>query len=809
MTRRVLEVETLAVFDRRIGRVTRLRGWFVQGLDLTGRGERLRAVDPAGAVFLGCHFDPGTEDALRRGGALIFPRLPDLPFEPYRGTAYDADQLYGTGRYAHSPDARIYAWSRESQSRLLTDDLACALHDHAITDALDDATAGLDPGLVVGVMGGHALARTDPGYRAAADLGGRLARAGRTVLTGGGPGAMEAANLGAYLSPWPDAEAPALELLAATPSYRDGVDAWIDTARAVRQRWPVGQAGSSLSIPTWFYGHEPTNLFATTIAKYFANALREDTLLHRCRGGIVYLPGQAGTVQEIFQAVTENFYAADPASVAPMVLVGRDYWTRTYPAWPLLQQLGEGRRLGEVIALSTTSPTPPTGCSAPDAEARPDRGRCSCLGLSLPVAGRIGVVAYAPPPADRVDAQVRYLSAALDHGAADRMQQLFPEGAFFTVALTAMAAARTPGADTGRARQLSERLETPELLATFGSGMVPEHGIFAAGWSLATAADLAEGGGDPADRVTLARRAEVVDRALRRSSDRFPRGLSRPVLALRHRRRRLGAGPGGRAARPARLAGHRSRLARTRGHGVRPGPAAAPPPRRRRRAGRSTGRGAARSRSSRRSGRRVTIGARRPPRRRELVAVPVGLRGPRGGPGRRTRVSARIAGRRRRRLGPAGPRGQRERQRGRPGRGPRRRRRLARLGPGPRGRAARRAAAVGRPARVRLRPAPGRGRVPGLGADPGPVAGAGRPTPRAASRCGRCSSVVALLPALAIAGPGGGVVAGEQRGSSGVARVSTASSMLSCCSSSRSTRRSRTATSCSASSPRMSTAATR
>ena len=86
----------------------------------------------------------------------------------------------------------------------------------------------------------------------------------------------------------------------------------LDTKRLpVRARWPITGAGRSLSIPTWFYGHEPTNVFATDIAKYFSNALREDTLLNRCRGGVVYLPGQAGTVQEIFQAVTENFYAAD------------------------------------------------------------------------------------------------------------------------------------------------------------------------------------------------------------------------------------------------------------------------------------------------------------------------------------------------------------------------------------------------------------------------------------------------------------------------------------------------------------------
>ncbi len=99
----------------------------------------------------------------------------------------------------------------------------------------------------------------------------------------------------------------ALALLGAVPGYQPDLDAWVASAYAIRERWPVADAGTSLSIPTWFYGHEPSNLFATGIAKYFANALREDTLLHRCRGGIVYLPGKAGTVQEIFQAVTENF----------------------------------------------------------------------------------------------------------------------------------------------------------------------------------------------------------------------------------------------------------------------------------------------------------------------------------------------------------------------------------------------------------------------------------------------------------------------------------------------------------------------
>ena len=49
------------------------------------------------------------------------------------------------------------------------------------------------------------------------------------------------------------------------------------TALAVRDRCPGGR--QSLGVPTWFYGHEPTNLFATHVAKYFANSIREDGLL--------------------------------------------------------------------------------------------------------------------------------------------------------------------------------------------------------------------------------------------------------------------------------------------------------------------------------------------------------------------------------------------------------------------------------------------------------------------------------------------------------------------------------------------------
>ena len=71
---------------------------------------------------------------------------------------------------------------------------------------------------VVGVMGGHNAQRGTPEFAQAALLGRLLAGSGRLVATGGGPGAMEAANLGAYLSGVPEQEfEAALASLGAVP----------------------------------------------------------------------------------------------------------------------------------------------------------------------------------------------------------------------------------------------------------------------------------------------------------------------------------------------------------------------------------------------------------------------------------------------------------------------------------------------------------------------------------------------------------------------------------------------------------------
>jgi predicted Rossmann-fold nucleotide-binding protein len=269
----------------------------------------------------------------------------DAPVDPYRGSLYTPSELYDVTPYAESLDARAHAWSLTPSSPQVT--LAQALHDHAIDEAL---TAWLAGRRLVGVMGGHALDRSSAAYADAARLGWMLGQE-YVVATGGGPGAMEAANLGCFLSGSSrDDLASAVVSLAGVPSFRPSVDQWAAKAMAVR----AGIRGrDTLGVPTWFYGQEPPNLFATAIAKYFRNATREAILLQICDAGIVFLPGAGGTVQEIFQDACENYYAV-PEAVAPMVLVGTTYWTEILPAWPLLQSLARGRAMEGHVHLVDT-----------------------------------------------------------------------------------------------------------------------------------------------------------------------------------------------------------------------------------------------------------------------------------------------------------------------------------------------------------------------------------------------------------------------------------------------------------------------
>jgi predicted Rossmann-fold nucleotide-binding protein len=354
-------------------------------------------VDVRNTLFIGCTPpSPEAEIDLIRRGAHVVPPLQGRPYPTHPAVLYTPEDLafgFEEHGFAGMYDTRVWAHFRAHGGATpdIREAISQRLHDAGIDNALGKALAawvqarGSDgavpppapgppdgaenprpsgavpppapgppdgaenpsPSGAVGIMGGHAVLRGSEPYRIAAELAWRLAAAGRLIVTGGGPGVMEAANLGSFFAARPAAElSAAVDALAVAPNFLDH-DPYTAAALAVRRAFPAAPdavrdvagrlARGGLALPTWLYGHEPANLFAGQIGKYFSNAVREDSILRLSRGGIVFAPGWAGTVQEIFQAATKTFYGTDGPSGA-FVFLGVEHWS-ALPVEALLRPL--------------------------------------------------------------------------------------------------------------------------------------------------------------------------------------------------------------------------------------------------------------------------------------------------------------------------------------------------------------------------------------------------------------------------------------------------------------------------------------
>jgi hypothetical protein len=143
------------------------------------------------------------------------------------------------------------------------------------------ALAELGP--AIGVFGSARTKPDNPNYALAERVGGALARAGYAVITGGGPGAMEAANKGA-------SEAGGLSVgLGIELPFESGLNDWVDLGVNFR----------------YFFARK------TMFVKYSQ--------------GFIVLPGGLGTLDELFEAVT--LAQTQKVTSFPVVLMGVDYWS--------------------------------------------------------------------------------------------------------------------------------------------------------------------------------------------------------------------------------------------------------------------------------------------------------------------------------------------------------------------------------------------------------------------------------------------------------------------------------------------------
>jgi len=327
-----------------------IRQTAIQDLDLIEFDAELEKTQFNNCIFLGCRMTEKFQIRLLKSNNLVFPPL-NVPYNPYRAQLYTIGQLYqdydpgDPGTYHRTPDYKIYDYFRKKgryYPDTIYETLAQKLHDHSITDALMDILEQVDEKRIVAIMGGHGLKRDNPDYHKIAWIGKELVEKGYLLLSGGGPGAMEATHLGAWMAGRPDEELhQAINILSIAPHYKDGL--WLQKAFEVRNKYPRrNEAITDIGIPTWLYGHEKATPFASRIAKYFENSVREEGLLGLAFGGIIYTPGSAGTIQEIFQDATQNHYKSyDLAS--PMIFLNQRYWTKVKPVYPLLHKLAEGK----------------------------------------------------------------------------------------------------------------------------------------------------------------------------------------------------------------------------------------------------------------------------------------------------------------------------------------------------------------------------------------------------------------------------------------------------------------------------------
>ncbi|APD07552.1 hypothetical protein UJ101_02049 [Flavobacteriaceae bacterium UJ101] len=348
-------IRNLNAFEKLLPKTIDLSNLVIQDIDFTKTTINWGEFIYNNTTFLGCKFNREDVSTIVNKGGYVYPKFKNIPYKPYRQSLYTWEELMEgyDPTEDNSIDLHIYNhFVKNKYTPSINEALAQRIHDHSIDDALRQLLGydenGMTQKKAVGFMGGHGTPRGDEFYIKAAFSAKLATENGYYVVSGGGPGIMEAANLGAYFAHRADEDLKkAITILAEAPKYTD--QGFIQKAMDVLDLYPNGE--ESLAIPTWFYGHEPSNLFASNIAKYFSNSIREDTLLAISLYGVVYAPGSAGTTQEIFQEAAQNHYGTF-GYYSPMVFLSKKRYVEDTSIYSVLHQLAKGKDYKQLLYLT-------------------------------------------------------------------------------------------------------------------------------------------------------------------------------------------------------------------------------------------------------------------------------------------------------------------------------------------------------------------------------------------------------------------------------------------------------------------------
>jgi len=165
----------------------------------------------------------------------------------------------------------------------------------------------------VTVFGSARTHADDPYYEAARATGAGFAKAGWAVVTGGGPGIMEAANRGAQ-------EAGGLSI------------------------------GFNIKLP-----HEQDGNPYCDVSLTFEHFYARKTMFVKAAEGFVIFPGGFGTLDELFESLT--LIQTRKVLQFPVVLFGEDYWAAEL-VWIRDKLLADGMISPEDVALLATTSDP-------------------------------------------------------------------------------------------------------------------------------------------------------------------------------------------------------------------------------------------------------------------------------------------------------------------------------------------------------------------------------------------------------------------------------------------------------------------